>query len=204
MPDAASERTLGSCETSDFLAEEFHQLGLGVRPPVGEAPLEMVPDALVGIEVRRIRRKRNEVKALGPLEKLPNWFPTVDVPIVEKDEDVSANLAEKMPEEVSSLPALDVVFVEVAVKCATKSPRTYGDSRNRRDPIMPLAESETGCLADWAPRLPDGRNQEETGFVDEDDVGAQPCGVFFTRGQTSFFQSSTSSSFRSRARGSGF
>jgi hypothetical protein len=35
-------------------------------------------------------------------------------------------------------------------------------------------------------------------------VGAQPRGVFFTRGQTLLFQRSTSSSFCSSALGSGF
>jgi hypothetical protein len=35
-------------------------------------------------------------------------------------------------------------------------------------------------------------------------VGCQPCGVFFTRGQTDRFHSAMAASLRSRARRSGF
>jgi hypothetical protein len=59
-------------------------------------------------------------------------------------------------------------------------------------------------LAAGAPGLAHGRDQQEARFVEEKQMGSQPCGVFFTRGQSVRFQRSMASSSRSRARRSGF
>ena len=52
---------------------------------------------------------------------------------------------------------------------------------------MTVAMVDYRRVADGTPGLVDGGNQEEAGFVDENDVGCQPRGVFFTAGQTARF-----------------
>jgi len=69
-----------------------------------------------------------------------------------------------------------------------KPSRADGDTGDRGDAVMTVPMVQDWCLTDWAPCLPDSRNQEETAFVGEDDVGCQPCGVFFTAGQTIRFR----------------
>src|SRR5208337_1394103 len=99
---------------------------------------------------------------------------------------------------------MDVVLVELAVQCTMEMLRTDGNTRNSRDPIMTIPMEDDRGLSHRTPGLVDRGNQEEARFVDEDEMGCQPCGVFFTRGQTDRFHSSMAASSRSRARRSGF
>ncbi len=80
----------------------------------------------------------------------------------------------------------------------------------RGAPPPPLAkprpsggEGHDRGLTHRAPGLPDRRDQEEARFVGKDEMGAQPCGVFFTRGQPARFQAAMAASSRSTARRSG-
>lgn len=115
-----------------------------------------------------------------------------------------ADVAEEVPQEDDHGLALDVVGVEVAVQDTMASPGTDGDAGDRGDPVVTQAVADHGRLADGAPGLVDRRNQEEAGFVDKDEVGCQPRGVFFTAGQTVRFQCAMAASSRSSARRSGF
>lgn len=184
--------------------EEIHQLALAVRTAVREAPLEMIPHALVGVELGSVGRKRDQVKTSRAGEKLLDRLRSVDGAVVQEDEDVAANLSEELPEEVRRLGTLDIVFVEVTVEGAVKAPRADGDARDGRYPVVPVAIPKAGRLTYGAPGLSDGRDEEEARLVDEDEMGTQPCGVFFTFGHSSRFHRSISSSSRSRARRSGF
>jgi len=202
--DASAEETLGAGQPANLGAEEIHQLVLAVWTAVRKAPLEMIPHSLVGVEFGSVGRKRDQMKTSRAGEELLDRLASVDVAVVQKDEDVAPNLSEELPEEVSRFGPLDIVFVEMAVEGAVKTPGADGDARDGRYPVVTVAIPEAGCLADGAPGLSDGGDQQEARLVDEDDVGTQPRGVFFTFGHTSRLHRSISSSSRSRARRSGF
>jgi len=109
-----------------------------------------------------------------------------------------------MAEEHADLFLPDVLEVELVVEAQAVSSRAYGDSRDDRDFVPLIAMTMNRSLASWCPGLDHIRDQQESGFVDEDDVGAQPRSVFFTRGQSCRFQRSMAPSSRSAARVSGF
>jgi hypothetical protein len=67
---------------------------------------------------------------------------------------------------------------------------------------MPVAQQR--CVAARRPGAEHGGREHEARFVYEDEVGPQPKGVFFTRGQVFRFQRAIAGSSRSRARRSGF
>ena len=99
----------------------------------------------------------------------------------------------------------DVVIEEQIVKPQAMSAGAYGNSRNDGKLVSPsLAVTMNGSLSLRSPGPDHIGNQHEARFVGKDDVGTQPCGVFFMRGHSSRFQRSISSSFRSSARRSGF
>jgi len=125
-------------------------------------------------------------------------------PIVQQNNQVPVYLVQQMAEKYRHFLALNIVLVELAVQGTMEAFRADGDPRDRRDPIMTIPVVEDRGLSDRTPRLANGRNQEEARFVDKDEVGFQPCGVFFTRGQTDRFQSAMAASLRSTARRSGF
>ena len=61
---------------------------------------------------------------------------------------------------------------------ATRTDRQTADDRNT---ITTVVMVQQGCLPARRPRAPHRRYQHEPGFVDKDEVGAQPRGFFNTR-----------------------
>ena len=113
-------------------------------------------------------------------------------------------MAQPVPEEFTDFVVADVLRMAPEVQANVPTPGSNGDARNHGDPIMPVAMMNERRLSARRPGLSHRGNQEEARLVDEDDVGTQPCSVFFTRGQFVRFQRSMASSFRSSARRSGF
>ena len=113
-----------------------------------------------------------------------------------------------MPEQVlkklTDLGLLDVLAVQLEVQADTPALRTDRERRDGGDPVVLVAVLGAWGLAARSPGAPYRRNQEEPGFVDKGDMGAQPRGVFFMRGQSRCFHSAMASSLRWSARRSGF
>ena len=109
-----------------------------------------------------------------------------------------------MTEKNLHLFALDVVLIQQAIERTMQALGTDGNAGDRRDSVVPVAVTHHRGLAHRAPRFPYRGDQEEPRFVDKDDVGRQPCGVFFTAGHTVDFHWAMAASLRSTARRSGF
>jgi len=202
--DTPAEEIWGGSQSADFVAQHVHQLGLRVRPAVGQAALEMVPDAFVGVQFRSVRGEGHEVKTARASEEFLHRIAAMDGAIVQQHDQMTTDLTQELAQEDGHLFALNVVLVEQAVQRAMEAPGADGDTGDRGDSVVAIPMMHDGGLSDRTPRLAHGRDQEEAGFVDKDDVGRQPCGVFFTAGQTDRFQSAIAPSLRSTARRSGF
>lgn len=109
-----------------------------------------------------------------------------------------------MAEEHSHFFVLDIILVQLAVERTMEAFGTDGDAGDGRDAVVTIPMVQNRRLSYRAPGFADRRGQEEARFVDKDEMGCQPCGVFFTRGQTDRFHSAMAGSSRSRARRSGF
>jgi hypothetical protein len=96
MANASFKKRGGGGETTDFLGEHFHQFRFRVGSTVGEQTFEMVPDAFVGIQRGGIGRKGNQVQTLGAGKKLSYGFRFVNLAVVEKDDQMTANLPKKV------------------------------------------------------------------------------------------------------------
>ena len=204
MVDASSKAVGGSLDVSKRATKATTQRGDVVGAAVGEAPFGVGPDRFVGVELRRVRRKVFEMQSGKLMADRSNPFSFVNARVVPDHEDVPAKVAQQVPEEFADLVVADVLRVAPEVQADAPPPGSNGDARNDGDPIMPVAMMNEGRLSARSPGLPHRGNQEEARLVDEDDVGTQPRSVFFTRGQFVRFQRSITSSFRSRARRSGF
>ena len=109
-----------------------------------------------------------------------------------------------MAEKLADFQLADIVEPELVVQVQAVALGADGDSRDDGDLVATIAVAMDGRLAAGRPGLDYVGDQEESGFVGKDEVGAQPCGVFFSRGQSFCFQRSMASSSRSAARRSGF
>jgi len=201
--DAAAEERRRGGQATDLLGQDVHECGRRIGTTVGQVGLEMIPDAFVGIQLRGVGRERCQVEAGRAAEQLLHGLPAMNAAIVEQHDEVAGDLAQQVAEERRDCVALDIVSIELAVQRAPKALRADGDARDGRDAVVCVPVAHKRGLAHRTPRLADRGDQEEARLVDEDEVGSQPCGVFFTRGQTVRFHAAMATSSRSRARRSG-
>lgn len=125
--------------------------------------------------------------------------------IVQENDQRAAQMAQQAAQEQANLLLPDIVEVELVVQTQALSSGAHRDARNDRDFVSPSLAMIVNRRAPLRGPGPGHiRNQEEARFVGEDEVGAQPRGVFFIRGQSCFFHRAMASSSLSRARRSGF
>ena len=204
MGDAASQVALRAAqarERADQMGgEDLDIIGTAVR----EFGLGEAPDALVGVQVGGVGREARYVESRKRVAEVVNQWPSMDAPVVPEHDHRPAQVAEHVPEEGADLGGPDVRAVELVVETQTAPARADGQAGDHGDLVVSLPEPEEGGLPPRRPGLADARDQEEAGFVDEDEVGAQPRGVFFTRAHSRRFHSAIRASSRSSARVSGF
>jgi len=202
--DASSKAALGSLDVSKRAAKMTTHGADVVWATVGETPFGVGPDGFVGVELRGVGRQEFEMQSREPATDFPNPFSFVNAGVVPDHNDVPAEVAQQVSEEFAHLVVPDVLRVALEVQSDAPTPRRNREARDHGDAIMPVAMMNEGRLTARGPGLSHRGDQEEARLVDEDDVGTQPCSVFFTRSQSLRFQRSIFSSSRSRARRSGF
>lgn len=138
-------------------------------------------------------------------DKILDRTPLVDPTVIEEHYDWATEVAKQVTEEYADLHVPDVVLEEEVVETEPPLDRADRDPGDDGHPVPSIWVVDPRRLPTRSPGASDVGNQKESGFVAEDEVGAQPRGVFFTLGHTSRFQRSISpSSPRSVARRSGF
>jgi len=175
-----------------------------VRLPVRERTLGMPPDSFVGVQLGRIAGEVLHVQARAPRDQLADLACAVNLGVVEQHDDVPAQVTQEVAEELADFPLTDVGEVQAVVEPQMSAAGAHRDGRNRRDFLAPRAVAQHRRPPARRPRLDHRRNDQEARFVEEDEVGTQPCGVFFTRGHCWRVQRAIACSSRSRARRSGF
>jgi len=181
-----------------------HQLREIMSLAIREALLGQLPDALIGVELRRVGREALQVEPCGASAKLPYELAAMGICAVPKDDDVTWKLPEQPSQEVAGLELSDVFRVELKVKVEALAAGRNRDPRDGGDPVAPIEMMNRWRLAHGSPGAGDRGGQLEAGFVGEDEVGTQPPGVFFTRGQSSRMKRRISALLRSSAFFCGF
>ena len=128
----------------------------------------------------------------------------MNLAIIQQGNQMPGYLSQELAEKRDHFFTVDIALIELAVQGTMEAFRTDGNTRDSRDPVMTIPMKYDRGLSHRTPGLVDRRDQEEARFVDKDEMGCQPCGVFFTRGQTDRFHFSMAASSRSTARRSGF
>src|SRR4030067_2513419 len=86
---------------------------VGIRHlAVGQGLLRMPPDPFVGIEFRGVGGQGNDVQAAGSLPQRLYLHPAMDPGVVPEEEDLSAQVAQQMPEERGHVGAPEVGFLD--------------------------------------------------------------------------------------------
>ena len=181
-----------------------HQFREIMRLAIRELLLGQLPDALVGVELRRIGREALQVNPLGAGAQLTYELASMGISAVPQDDEVPADLPEQLSQEVAGLKLSDVLRVELKVKVEALAAGRHRDPGDDGESVASIDVVHRGRLAHGSPGGGDRGGQLEAGFVGEDEVGTQPRGVFFTRGQSSRMKRRISALLRSSACFCGF
>lgn len=202
--NTSAQKMRRSGQNTYFVCQHVHQLRLSVGTAVGQSSLEMIPDALVRVQFGGVRRERHQVQPGSACEKFSHRFAVVDCAVVQQNDQMAADLEQQITEECQNFVSLNVALIQLAVQFTMEPLGADGNAGNGGNPIMTIPITQKGCLPHRTPCFSDRGDQEKSGFVDKHYMGCQPCGVFFTHGQTVRFHSAMAASLRSTARPSGF
>lgn len=179
----------------------------GIRRPVGKGILfQVAPDIFHGIEFGSIGRKERTLQTLGRADVALNDFGPMGGQIVPYHHDRFGQLGLELVEEIPGGHRIDIgIRVQLEGQehvVGARRPTEGGDDRDFSMGAGPLKKKR--CVTPGAPRPADQGGHQEPGFVDEGNPGSRPFGFFLSAGQTVLTHPSIRSSFRSRARRSGF
>ena len=184
--------------------EVVHQVLDIIGTAVGEVALGQRPHSFIGIEFRRVGRKVFDAETGVLPQQFLQRFPVMGAGVVQQGDHRPLQMAQQVTEEHADFLLADVLVVQLVEQAQTLSFRADRDPRDHGNLVAPVAVVDHRRLTPRRPGLGYMGDQQESGFVGKDDVGAQPSGVFFTRGQSFFFQRAMVFSSRSTARVSGF
>ena len=204
MEDASPQFRWRLSNPVDGSDEILHQLLDIVGTSVSEVALGLRPYAFIGIEFRRVRGEVFDAQARVSPQQVFERFPMVGAGVVQQGNHWPLQVLQQVAEKRTDFLLPDVLEVELVEEAQPLPFRADGDTRDHRDLVPPIAMVDHRRLTTRRPGLGDVRDQQEAGFIRKDYMGAQPRGVFFTRGQSVCFQRAMASSSRSMARVSGF
>ena len=202
--EAGSETGGRASQVSEFrehLSGEFVEV---VGPAVGKRAFGLVPDPFVRVELGGVAGEVFDMKPRMPMQKATELIPFVNLAVVPEQNDLAAQMSEKVAQESADFRTTDVYPMEVKVEGDPMALGTDRQGGNQRHLAMLIAVSGDRGLSPGRPRAANGSDQQEARFVKEDKVGAQVQSPLFMRGHSSRFHRSMRSSSRSRARRSGF
>ncbi len=204
MGDAASEVLGIGSDLCEGVQQGEHQIMAISRAAVGQALFGQFPDSLVGVVFRRVGGEALEVQPPGAAAQVADEPAAVGVAAVPQDDDVAGHMAQQLAQEIARLELPDVLQVELEVKVQALTCGADRDARDGRNPVAPIEVVNCRRLAHGGPGPGNGGSQLETRFVDKDEMGAQPFGVFFTLGHSCRTKRRISASLRSSAFFCGF
>lgn len=177
---------------------------LVVGSGIGKSSLGVGPDSLLGIELGSIRWQSFETQSPHASQQSSNRGSFMDFRVVEQHDDLASEMEQQVPEKLADTLSVDVGAMKPEVEPCAVAPRA---ERNPGDDRHLGATLPVSANRGLSPRCPSAQHQGaelEARFIHEYYVGAQPPGVFFTRGHSFAFHRSISVSSRSMARFSGF
>ncbi len=136
MVDASAKAALAPLDVSKRPAKMTIHHGEVVGATVGETAFGVGPDSFVWIQLRGVGRKEFEMQPREPAADLPNPLTLVNAGVVPDHDDVSAELAQQVPEEFADLVVPNVVRVALEVQADAPAAGHPG-RRTRRFPVLP-------------------------------------------------------------------
>lgn len=202
--DAPAEFGLGSTQAIESSTERGRQVVQVFGPTVRQGVVHLVPDRLIGIELGGIRWEALQVQSWKAATQRADRLALVRFTVVPEDKQVATKVPKQVTQKVADLGLPDVLAMKLGIQPEPAAPWADRHGGNGRDPVVLVDVPNYRRLATRPPGTANRRDQQEPGFVEESEMGAQPRRFFLMRGQASRFQASMAASSRCVARRSGF
>lgn len=105
----------------------------------------------------------------------------VDLAAIPQQHDMSVQMAQEQAEKRQDLHMGEVVVVEADIQPHAMTPGRHGEPGNHRDFLAPIAVPQQGGLPDRGLGFVDVGNEQETTFIEEDQMGPKSLGFFYPR-----------------------
>lgn len=146
---------------------------------VGQRPLKPCPDKLIGVKLGSIAGEVVSLKTGMGLEEPFNRRRLVNRASVPEKDNLSSKVSEQMTQESNRLFGLNVfIGMEADVKPKPSSLRRNADSGDGRDFRPVSSRAKNRGFAFRRPRFDNSRDEQESAFVKEDQMGSKPLGLF--------------------------
>jgi hypothetical protein len=163
--------------------------------------LEVVPDALIRVEVRGVSGELLQADASGAAvsQEVLDRLAAMDGGTVPDDQQLARDLAEQMLEEAHDIRARVRVILHEHEQTTRRR-----DAADDGQMVVGQGQTEDGSLPPGGVGADSAGEQVEARFVDPDDGSPLLVSPFFRAGQRSVCQASIAASFRWLARSIGF
>ncbi len=165
----------------DSAAEPTSKLNDVLWCTIGQRALGFGPHKLIGIELWGIGWKSMHQEPLVLANELLDDDAPVDGAAIPEQHHRSAQVPEEVTQEADDLHPRNVGAVETEVKSKPLARWGDGDGGDGRNPLPPVAVSKDRGMADRCPGLAHVRNEKESAFVEEYEMGPKSLGFFLTR-----------------------
>ena len=162
----------------DSAAEPRSKLNDVLWCTIGQRVFGFGPHKLIGIEFWGIGRKSMHMEPLVLANELLDDEAPVDGAAIPEQHNRSAQVAQKVTQEADDLHPRNIGAVETEVKSKPVAQWGDGDGGDGRNPLPAVAVSEDGGMADRRPGLAHVRDEEESAFVEEYEMGPKSLGFF--------------------------
>ena len=184
--------------TAEF-APQVRQVAAAEVPQLD--PLEVVPDALVRVQLRRVAWELLQVQPLGPAvgQEVFDRLAAVDRRAIPDHQQLAGDLPQQVLQEADHVQALEGVVLD-----QQQQPAVRGEAADGRQVVVGQRYPQEWGLAARGVGADRSRQQVEAGLVYPDDGPPFPLGFFLRTGQRSVSQRSIAASSLWLARRTGF
>jgi hypothetical protein len=178
---AGPKKPLGISDVMHGAAESTSEFDNIFGRTIGERVFGFGPHKLIGIELWGIGWKSMHQEPLVLANELLDDEAPVDGATIPEQHNRSAQVAQQVTQEADDLHSRNIGAMETEVKSKPLARWRDGDCGDGRNPLPSVAVSEDRGMADRRPSLAHVRDEEESAFVEEYEMGPKSLGFFLTR-----------------------
>ena len=178
--NARPKKPLGVSDAMHGAAQSPSKLDNIFGRTVGQRALGFGPHKLIGIKLWGIGWKSMHMEPLVLANELLDDDTPVDGAAIPEQYHRSAQVSQKVTQEADDLHPRNIGAVETEVKSEALARWGDTDCGDGRNPLPRVAVSEDRGTADRCPSLAHVRDEEESAFIKEYEMGPKSLGFFLT------------------------